>query len=68
MLFCINEGLAESGYMTGTRVERTAIVCREVLKVADDRLSANRLAAEANAMNNEGGLWDLVYGTWYMSE
>ena len=39
VLFCINEGLMESGCTTETTIERTAIVSREVLKVADDRLS-----------------------------
>ena len=61
VLCCIDEGLTESGYTTGTTIERTAIVSREVLKVVDDHLTANRLAAEAKAMNNEGGIWDLVY-------
>ena len=61
MLFCIDEGLTESGYTRGITIERTAIVSRKVLKVAVDRLSGNRLGAEAKAMNNEGGIWDLVY-------
>ena len=63
MLFRINEGLTETGYMTGVTIERKAIVSREVLKVADDRLSANRLAAEAKAITTK-----VVYRTWYMSE
>ena len=58
---CSFAGLTESGYTKETTIEKTAIVSREVLKVADDHLSANRLAAEAKAMNNEGGIWDLVY-------
>ena len=44
---------AESGYMTGIMIEKMAIVSKEVLKVTDDHLSANRLAAEAKAINNE---------------
>ena len=65
MLFCIDEGLTEFGCTTGTTIERTAIASREVLKVADDRLSVKRLAAEAKARNNKGGIymciWDLVH-------
>ena len=49
MLICIDEEPAESGCTAGAMI-KTAIVSREVLKVANDHLSANRLAKATNVV------------------